>query len=476
MRAWALPPKLPLALPLLLGACSLTPDYARPTAAVPPAFPQGDAYAAPAAEALPSVSYPDVLRDPRLAELIDIALANNSDLGIAAANIAEARSLVRVVRSAQFPNLAVGASTNYSAQSGADGQNYALQGGIASFELDLFGARASATQAQRELALANEASAQTVRIALVADIASAWVTYAADKDLMAIAQETADNAGRSVYLTRARLEGGIAPRTDLRQAEQVLATAEGDLARQRAALAEDVNLLQLLLGTPFDPSLLPAGLAEILDTIATVPVGTSSNVLLRRPDVVEAEYFLRASNADIGVARAALFPSISLTGVLGLATDALGSLVTGDSIGLDAGADVAQTIFDAGGRRANVEASEARRDAALFAYQRAIQTAFREVADALATQGTIGEQLAAARRNTFAASDTADLTEARYRGGVDSFLANLVAQRSLYNARREEVAITLIALQNRIELYRVLGSDARLSGLPVADTGAIPGQ
>ena len=452
-----------LALTFVLGACSLAPDYERPQVPVPPALPTGEAYDAQPQEALPAISYSDVLRDQRLLDLIGRALENNRDLRVAAANITEARALVRVTRSAQFPQVAIGASADYAAQSGANGQSYALQGGVASYELDLFGGLRNATQAQRQLALSTEASAQAVRIALVADLASVWLTYAADRDLRAIAQDTADNARRSVELTRARLEGGIAPRTDLRQAEQVLATAQGDLAQQSAALAEDVNLIQLIVGAPVDPALLPGGLAEIMDSVATLPAGTRSEVLLRRPDVMEAEFLLRAANADIGVARAALFPNISLTGVLGLASDALGSLLTGAASGASVGAGAAQTIFDAGGRRANVEASEARRDAALAAYERAIQTAFREVADALATQGTIIDRLDAAQRNTLAAADAAELTQARYRGGIESFLANLDAQRSLYAARREEVAITLVALQNRVELYRVLGSDARLA-------------
>ncbi|WP_121118095.1 efflux transporter outer membrane subunit [Croceibacterium ferulae] len=453
---------LVLALAALASACSLAPDYARPQAPVPPTFPVGPAYA-PSGAALPDVSYTDLFRNPRLLQLVGLALDNNRDLRIAAANIAEARALVRVTRSAQFPVVAVGASADATTQSAREGQAYALQGGIASYELDLFGGLANATAAQRELALASEAAAASVRIGLVADIASVWATYAADEDLRAIAQDTADNARRSVELTQARLEGGIAPRTDVRQAEQVLATAEGDLARQTAALAEDVNLLQLLVGAPVDPALLPGGLAEIMEAVGTLPAGTSSEVLLRRPDVQEAEFVLRAANADIGVARAALFPSLTLTGLLGLAGDGLGGLFTGGAFSASGGAGLAQTIFDAGGRRANVEATAARRDAALAGYERAIQTAFREVADTLATQSTILDQTEAARRNTFAAADTAQLTEERYRGGVESFLANLLAQRTLYQARREEVAILLIALQNRFQLYRVLGSDAELA-------------
>ncbi len=450
---------LPLAL--ALGACSMAPAYVEPELPVPQSWPQGDAYLAQSEAALPSFSYTDVFRDPRLQALIGQALANNRDLRIAAANIAEARAQVRVTRAAQFPEVAVSGSIDVDDDGG---QRYALLGGISAFEFDLFGRLANATAAQRDRALATEAAARAVRIGLVADLAAAWTVYAADRDLLAIAGETAANARRSVELTRLRLDGGIAPRTDLRQAEQVLATAEGDLAQQQAALAEDANLLRLLVGAEVDPALLPGGLAEAMGTIEILPAGTSSELLLRRPDVIEAEYQLRAANADIGVARAQLFPSISLTGLLGLASDALGSLFSGGAFAASAGADARYAIFDGGAARGGVAVSEARQEAALAVYEKAIQAAFREVADALATHGTIAERQRAARANTEAAADTAALTEARYRGGVESFLGNLVAQRSLYAARRAEVAIALIALQNRIELYRVLGGDAKLAG------------
>lgn len=454
----------PALLALALGACSLAPDYRRPDAPVPPEWPTGEAYPTPEDQALPAVTYKDVFGDPRLQELIGQALANNRDLRAAAANIAEARAQLRVTRAAQLPELGVSASGEYSDEGGSGSESYALQGGISGFELDLFGRLANATEAERQRLLASEAAADTVRIGLVADLASAWVTYAADKDLLAIAQDTAANAQRSVELTRMRLEGGIAPRTDLRQAEQVLAAAEGDLAAQKAALAQDENLMRLLVGASFDPALLPGGITDAAGRIATLPAGTSSQVLLRRPDVVEAEHLLRAANANIGVARAQLFPTISLTGLLGVASDALGALFDSDAFAATAGADASYAIFSGGGRRAGVAVSEAQRDAALAAYEKAIQTAFREVADALATQGTIGDRLAAARRDAEASADTAQLTEARYRGGIDSFLANLVAQRSLYTSRQTETAIQLAALLNRIELYRALGADAALSG------------
>ncbi|APZ98090.1 transporter [Sphingopyxis sp. QXT-31] len=455
---------------LALGACSLAPKYVQPAVPAPVSWPVGDAYLAQSEAALPRVTLHELFRDPRLQQLIGQALTNNRDLRIAAANIAAARAQVRVTRSAQFPAIGVSGSADYTdggvsnggtvGTTGSGGrQSYALQAGVSAFELDLFGRLANATAAERDRAFATEAAARTVRLALIADLAEAWANHAADRELLAIARDTAESARRSVTLTRARLEGGVAPRTDLRQAEQVLATAEGDLALQTAAVAQDENLIRLLVGADYDRALLPASLDDVSASIATLPAGTSSDILLRRPDVVEAEYLLRAANADIGVARARLFPTISLTGLLGFASDALGSLFTGDAFRLTAGADASLPIFDAGGRRAGVAVSEAQRDAALAAYERAIQTAFREVADALADQGTLGERLRAANANTEAAADTARLTDARYRGGVDSFLSSLDAQRSLYSARRSEIAVELAAVRNRITLYRSLGDD-----------------
>jgi len=197
-----------------------------------------------------------------------------------------------------------------------------------------------------------------------------------------------------------------------------------------------------------------------MPAIVSLPAGVSSDILLRRPDVIEAEYGLRAANANIGVARARLFPSISLTGLLGFASDALGGLFDGGAFNWSAGSDATATLFDAGGRRAGVAVSEAQRDAALAGYEGAIQTAFREVADALAVQGTIAERTRAAAANSEAAADTAMLTDARYKGGVDSFLSSLDAQRSLYSARRSEIGTQLLLVQTRIALFRALGGDS----------------
>ncbi len=444
-----------------LAGCSLAPKTVLPAPPVPQGWPVGDAYLLQSEAALPILSYKSVFTDQRLQALIEQALVNNRDLRIAYANVAAARAQVRVTRSAQFPELGVSAGAGYSDSGPGNGSgDFSLRGGITGFELDLFGRLANATEADRNRALGTEAASRTVRLALIANLADAWATYGADRDLLQIAEDTAANARESVRLTRARLDGGVAPRTDLRQAEQILATAEDSIAQQRTALAQDENLIRLLVGGDVDRTLLPASLTEVTPSVVAPPAGVSSEILLRRPDVIEAEYDLRAANADIGVARARLFPAISLTGLLGFASNALSSLFDGGSFNWSAGGDAAATIFDAGGRRAGVAVSEAQRDAALAGYEGAIQTAFREVADALAVQGTIAERVRAAAANSEAAADTATLTDARYKGGVDSFLSSLDAQRSLYAARRSEIGTQLLLVSTRIALFRALGGDS----------------
>jgi multidrug efflux system outer membrane protein len=266
--------------------------------------------------------------------LIGQALVNNRDLVAAAANIAAARERVRIQRAEQFPQVDAAAGATVS-----DDADFRIGAGVTAFELDLFGRLRSLTDVQRNRYLATEAGARATRLTLVADVATAWLNYAADRSLLRIAEDSAASAEKSVRLTRARLDGGIAPRTDLRQAEQILAGARADVADQKTALAQDVNLLQLLAGAPIEARLLPASFDEAVPTVAELPAGLSSEILLRRPDVVEAEFQLRAANAQIGAARAALFPRISLTGILGLASSALSGLFSGGAFQWSAGAD-----------------------------------------------------------------------------------------------------------------------------------------
>jgi multidrug efflux system outer membrane protein len=469
-------------LALALTGCSMEPKYVQPAAPVPPSWPVGDAYLATSEATLPAVTYRDIFRDARLQKLIERAIAENRDLRLAAANIRAAREQYRIQRADRFPENAAGAgatvsdgqSSGTSATGSGTRTRFTADAGITGFELDLFGRVASLTRAEQNRYFATEAGARATWLTLVGDIADAWLRYAADASLLKIAQDTASNAENSVRLTRARLEGGVAPRTDLRQAEQILEGARADLAEQRTALAQDVNALQLLIGAPVDPALLPTSLDEAAPTIAELPAGIDSSVLLRRPDVVQAEYALRAANAEIGAARAALFPRISLTGLLGLASNALTGLFSGGGFNWSAGADANYSIFNAGAGRANVRLTEAQRAAAVASYERAIQSAFREVADALARRGTITEQLRATQAQTEAAADTYRLSEARYRGGIDTFLNSLDAQRSLYSARRTLVNTRLVQASNLVTLYRTLGGDSLLWATPQGPEATTP--
>ncbi len=463
-------PLLPLLAALLASGCSMAPPYVRTPPPVPVSWPVGDAYLRQSEATLPSITYQDVFRDPRLQQLITQALANNRNLAIAAANIAAARAQYRIQRASIFPRVDAGAGyvRSQTASSGTGtgggfaraGDNFSTDIGITGFEIDFFGRLRSLTDAQRNRWFATEAAARSTRLTLVADIAQAWLAHAADRSLLDVARRTVANAQRSVELTDARLRGGIAPRTDLAQATQILAQAQADVAFQTTALAQDVNALRLLVGAGIDPALLPASIESAGATIAPPPAGLDSTILLRRPDIVQAEYELRATNAEIGAARAALFPTITLTGILGLASDALSSLFSGDAFTWRAGPSLNYPIFRAGAGRAGVDASRARRDAALAAYERAIQIGFRDVADALARQGTIAAQRDAVDRQAAAASDTFTLADARYRGGIETFLASLDAQRALYNAQQNQVNTRFVAAANGVALYRALGGDA----------------
>lgn len=485
-------------LALMATSCtSLEPRLAQPNPSIPASWPVGDPYLIAAEAGLPALTYKQVFTDPRLQTLIAQGIANNRNLMAAGANIAAAREQYRIQRAQQFPmlNATAGATLSGSRSSSGSGSgsgsgngggsgngNGGGNGGssssgvsaqfdaglqVPSYEVDLFGRLQSLTNVELNRYFSTEAGARATRLTLVANIVTAWLNHAADSSLLRIDEETAASAQKSVRLTRIRLEGGIAPRTDLDQAEQIYDTAEADLARQRTAVAQDVNALRLLVGGPVDPTLLAGSIDEAFGTIAPMPSGLDSYVLLRRPDVVQAEYDLRAANANIGAARAALFPRITLTGLLGFASSALLKLFTGGAFGWSAGADATYTIFQAGAGHANVRLTEAQRNAAIATYQGAIQTAFREVSDALARRGTINDEIAARQRQQGETADAYLLTEARYREGIDPFLTVLDAQRSYYAAQQTLVSTKLTAAQNIVDTYQAIGGDALLEGTPI---------
>ena len=452
--------RAPALLALMASACSMEPAYVRPDPAIPASWPIGDPYLSQAEIGLPVLTYQQIFTDPRLQTLITQALVNNRDLMVAASNIAAAREQYRIQRADLLPTVQAGASGTVS-QTDSNSVKTTYQAGVSvpSFELDLFGRVRSLTHVQLQRYLATEAGARATRLALVANVASAWLDYAADSSLRLIAEQTAASAQKSVDLTRLRLQGGVAPRTDLEQAVQILATAQADVARERTAVAQDVNALQLLVGAPIDARLLSGSIDDAFGHIAPVPSGLDSYVLLRRPDVLQAEYQLRAANAQIGAARAALFPRVTLNALLGI--------VTGGLFAWSAGADATYTIFQSGAGHANVRLSDAQRNAAVATYQKTIQTAFREVADALARRGTINDEIGARERQQLATADTYTLTEARYRAGIDPFLTVLDAQRSYYAAQQQMVQTKLTAAQNLVTIYQTIGGDTLLEATPV---------
>lgn len=466
---------------LILGGCSMVPKYARPPAPVPATLPATSTEAPP-----PSLSYSDIFRDPRLQQLIEQALANNRDLRIAAANIAAARAQYRIVAAAELPTVGTSANVTFSDSgtgrtniggtpvSGGARTNYSINAAVSSFEVDLFGRLRAQSEAEQNRYFATEAGARATRLTLIGDIATTWLQYAADQSLLRIAEDTAANARRSVDLTRARLDGGIAARTDLAQAQTVLATAESDLAQQQTALAQDVNALTLLVGKEVEAALLPEAIDTAAPTVAELPSGLDSAILLLRPDVVQSEYQLRAANAQIGVARAALFPRISLTTVAGLASNGLSRLFTTNAFNYSAAPSISYPLFSGGAGKAAVRQARAQFDAAVAGYERTIQVAFREVADALARRATIAAQTRAQEQLVAASADNFRLSDARYRGGVDSFLQNLDAQRSLYGARRSLVATQLTAATNLVTLYRTLGGDTLIDATPAGPTPVSP--
>jgi multidrug efflux system outer membrane protein len=334
---------------------------------------------------------------------------------------------------------------------------YSAGAGLASWEIDVFGKLKSQSDSRLQAYLSTVETANAARISLVAETASAFVTLAADRSRLVIAQGTMASSQRTMELTEKLVTGGTSNRGDYWQAATVYQQARADVALLTAAIAQDRDALELLAGGPLDADALPDALPDALDWFVDVPVGLSSAILLDRPDVRAAEHDLQAANADIGAARAQLFPSLTLTANGGLASTALAALFTGPAAVFTLAPALAMPLFHGGANRANVELTEAQKQLFIASYELAIQSAFREVADALATRATIAEQLAAQLALLDAATRGFDLAQARYKAGVDTFLTTLVSQRALYAAQNALVATRLAALGNRVTLYRVLG-------------------
>ena len=455
-------------LPLALGACvSMAPKYQRPAAPVPQSFPQGPAYAPNQAAdtAVASIGWRAFFKDTRLQQVIARALTDSRSLRQSLAGIEAAHAQYRVTRANSLPQISASVSGTGArsvlsipgyANSAYEYKDYTASIGFSNWELDLFGKQRSLNRAAFESYLATAEGARATRISLIAETASAWLAYGADRSQLTIAEQTLASTQHSRDVTRQRLASGVASRVDVSEADTLYQTARNDVATLTTQVAQDRNALDLLVGSPVEESLLPTELPPD-GWLADVPAGVSSSVLLERPDVQQAEHTLKADNADIGAARAAFFPDLSLTASGGLESAALSTLFkTGTNVWSIA-PQVAMPLFSGGANIANLAYYKAERKQAVAAYEQAVQSAFREVADALAVRGTLKEQLDAQQALVTAAQDSYRLADARYEKGVDTYLNALDSQRTLYTAQRNLVTTRQTGLDNAITLYRALG-------------------
>ena len=451
---------------ILWGGCNFTPDYVRPKPSVPAALPSGPAYAPapPKAAAAPDkMPWREFVADERLRKIIASALENNRDLRIAALNVERARALYGIQRADLFPSVsAAGTMTKQRVPADLSGvgkaittEQYGANLGVASWEIDFFGRIRSLTEAALQEFLATQQARRSVEISLVSGVATAYLTLAADRESLRLAQTTLQAQQDSYDLVRHRYERGVSPELDVHRARTQVDAAQRAVAQFTQQVAQDQNALDLLAGAPVPTDLLPADLAQVRPPKEISP-GVSSAVLLQRPDILEAEIRLKAANANIGAARAAFFPRISLTASAGTASADLSGLFKSGSGVWTFAPQIVVPVFDPRTWSA-AEVSETDKKIAVDQYKRAIQVSFREVADALAVRGTVAQQVSSQESLVQAVSETFRLSTLRYTKGIDSYLSVLDAQRSLYAAQQDLVSLRLAKLANRVRMYAVLG-------------------
>jgi multidrug efflux system outer membrane protein len=450
---------LGFALAMMLAGCAaMIPPYERPAAPIAPAYPLAPVVPTPAGATASDIEWQSYFGDERLKRLIDTALKNNRDLRIAALNIEQARAQYQLRRADQFPTVGIGASGSRQPNgNGGIASIYAAGLSVTAYELDLFGRVRSLSAAALAQYLGTEEGRKSVQIALIASVANTYLSVLADDDLIAVTRRTLLTREESFKLTKLKFDVGAVSELDYRQAESLLEGARAALPlliRQRAA---DENALVLLIGQPM-PADLPQGRSiASQNLINALPAGLPSEVLVRRPDVRQAEQQLIAANANIGAARAAFFPRITLTGSAGSASSELSGLFKSGSSAWTFMPQLLVPIFDAGRNQANLDVANVNRDIALAQYEKAIQTAFREVADALAGSVTFGEQVRAQEAQVNAEAARFKLADLRYRNGAASYLDVLDAQRSLFITQLALVQAQVAQVQNQVTLYKVLG-------------------
>ena len=446
---------LALGLALLVASCSLQPVYERPAAPVAAAFPEGEAYKHSSSTAM-DIGWRDFLTDARLQRLVELALQNNRDLRVAVLNVAQVQAQYRIQRAALLPSVSGFADQSRAHAAGVTSGSYSV-GVAAAWELDFFGRLQSLKDAALQQYFASAHARQAAEILLVSQVADQYLTMLALDEQLAVTRQTLETAQASYKIVKLQFDTGIGTELSLRQSETVVEQANANYAAQVRARAQAENGLVLLLGQPLPadlPPALPMGEQKIL---ADIPAGLPSDLLARRPDILQAEALLRSENADIGAARAAFFPRISLTGSLGTASATLGGLFGGGSLAWAFLPSVTVPIFEGGALQANLDVATIRKDIGIAQYEKTIQVAFREVADGLAARGTYDEQLASLERYTAAQRRRLELADFRYRNGADTYLNVLTAQTDLYNAQLALVSTRLQRLTNLVDLYRSLG-------------------
>lgn len=450
----------------ILGGCSLIPDYQTPEAPVATQWPQGPAYSPTqsADVAAAEQGWRQFFNDPALQQLIQTALVNNRDLRVAALNIDAYRAQYRIQRADLFPAVSangsgsrqrIPANMSQTGQSGITSQ-YSATLGVSAYELDLFGRVRSLSEQALETYLSSEQARRSTQISLVASVANAYYTWQADQALFKLTEETLKNYQESYNLTRRSNEVGVASALDLSQARTAVEGARVKYSQYQRLVAQDVNSLTVLLGTGI-PTNLPEPLRLDADQLAEVPAGLPSDLLQRRPDIQEAEHLLKAANANIGAARAAFFPSISLTANAGTLSTDMGGLFKGGSGTWLFQPQINLPIFTAGSLKASLDYAKIQKDINVARYEKSIQTAFQEVSDGLAARKTFEEQLQAQQDLVQANQDYYRLAERRYRIGIDSNLTFLDAQRNLFSAQQALIGDRLSQLTSEVNLYKALG-------------------
>ena len=446
-----LEPRLPEAAP------SIPAEWPMPATTAVPIAAEGATEASPGTPATADIGWRDFFVDPRLQEVIARALANNRDLRVAVLNVERARALYRIERADRVPSVEATAALVRTGGDAPVTDLFTAGVGITEFELDLFGRVRNLSQAALQQYFAQEEARRSAQLTLIAEVANAYLALAADQEQLRIVQLTLTTREEFHALTQKRYEFGAVSALDVSQSRTQVEAARADVARFSGQAAQTANALQLLVGAPVGTDLLPQSFGESVTGLAPLPAGLPSEVLLRRPDVLAAEHQLRADNANIGAARAAFFPSIKLTGSVGSASDELSGLFdAGTGVWLFA-PQVNLPIFEGGRLRANLDVARADRDIALAQYERAIQSGFRDVADALALTTTLAEQRAARQATVDAATEADRLALARYKAGRDSYLVLLESQRSLYLAQQTLIVTRLAEQTNRVTLYKALG-------------------